>query len=60
VSADDAAVALYEQLLGRGRDEVDPEGLRATVDAITAGRVADRVAAMLDSPEFAEKFARQG
>lgn len=60
LSADDAAVALYEQLLGRSRDQVDPEGLRATVDAITDGRVADRVAAMLDSPEFAEKFARQG
>lgn len=56
LSADEAAFVLYEELLGRSREQIDAEGLQATIEAIAAGRLADRVAAMLDSPEFAEKF----
>lgn len=56
LSADEAAFVLYEELLGRSREQIDAEGLQATIEAIAAGRLADRVAAVLDSPEFAEKF----
>ena len=57
--AGELAYVLYEELLGRCRDLVDAEGLQATIEEIEDGRLADRIAAMLDSTEFAEKFGTE-
>ena len=51
----DLAHRLYRGILNR---EPDPGGLPHTIEMIQQGRIAERAAAMLESPEFKNKFAR--
>ncbi len=53
LSPHELAAELYRGLLGREGDE---GGLMHTAEEISAGRRAERAAAMLDSPEFAATF----
>jgi hypothetical protein len=53
LSPDALAAELYRGILER---EGDPGGLAGTATDIAAGRLAIRAGAMLDSPEFRERF----
>lgn len=53
LSPDELAQELYRGILGR---EGDPDGLATTAADLRAGRLGVRAGAMLDSPEFRERF----
>ncbi len=52
LSTEEIARRLYTDLLKRRADEIDSDGLAATIAAVETGRIASRTAAMLRSDEF--------